>query len=258
MREKVIVGNWKMNTTPSEGLGLASQIAEGVLRMEGVTVVVCPPATHLQYVRQSLEAKASAGGNRVSLGGQNVHWEKSGAYTGELSTEMLERAGCSWVIIGHSERRLYFGETDETVNQRLLRVLDSRLRPIVCIGETLDEREADKTFDVIERQLDVGLKSARLEGEKGIVIAYEPVWAIGTGKTATPQQAQEVHKFIRDHLAKNFSKEAADMTVILYGGSVNDENAAELMACEDIDGGLIGGASLDARKFVRIVWAAIG
>ncbi len=258
MREKVIAGNWKMNTTPSVGLGLATQVAEFVLKVEGVTVVICPPATHLQYIRQSLEAKASQGGNRVYLGAQNVHWADAGAYTGELSVNMLERTGCSWVIIGHSERRQYFGETDKSVNKRLLRVQNSKLRPMVCIGESLEERENGKTFEVLERQLDVGLKDAQLGGDGGLVIAYEPVWAIGTGLTATPDQAQEAHHFIRTHLAEMFDKDSADATVIQYGGSMNEKNAAELLACEDIDGGLIGGASLDAKKFAGIVLAAAG
>lgn len=256
MRERVIAGNWKMNTSPSAGLGLATQIAEFVLKIDGVTVVICPPATHLQYVRQSLEAKASQGGNRVYLGAQNVHWADSGAFTGELSVNMLERTGCSWVIIGHSERRQYFGETDDSVNKRLLKVLDSNLRPMVCIGETLEQRKSGDTFNVLKRQLDVGLKDAQLGGDGGLVIAYEPVWAIGTGMTATPDQAQEAHQFIRSHLAEMFDKDSADETVIQYGGSMNENNAAELLACEDIDGGLIGGASLDAKKFVGIVLAA--
>lgn len=245
-----------MNTSPSAGLGLATQIAEFVLKIDGVTVVICPPATHLQYVRQSLEAKASQGGNRVYLGAQNVHWADSGAFTGELSVNMLERTGCSWVIIGHSERRQYFGETDDSVNKRLLKVLDSNLRPMVCIGETLEQRKSGDTFNVLKRQLDVGLKDAQLGGDGGLVIAYEPVWAIGTGMTATPDQAQEAHQFIRSHLAEMFDKDSADETVIQYGGSMNENNAAELLACEDIDGGLIGGASLDAKKFVGIVLAA--
>ena len=257
MREIIIAGNWKMNTTPSEGLGLAREVTKNVEGIEGVTVVICPPATHLVGINQLL--KASVAGSKckpVELGAQNVHWEESGAFTGELSAAMLESLGCRWVIIGHSERRTYFNETNETVNRRLIRALGTRLRPIVCIGESLEQRESGKTFDVLKQQLEICLNGARLDGDGGLVIAYEPVWAIGTGRTATPDQAQEAHRFIREQLTEMFDAESADKTVIQYGGSVNDENAAELMACPDLDGALIGGVSLHAGKFGAVVHAA--
>ena len=254
-REIIIAGNWKMNTTPSEGVGLAQRIASAVETVDpGVRIVVCPPATHLVATGEFIASRYQSG-IRIELGGQNVHWAEKGAFTGEISAPMLERSGCRWVIIGHSERRQYFGETDETVNQRLLYTLTTTLRPIVCIGETLPERKAHITFDVLRRQLQVGLKGARVDGEGGLVIAYEPVWAIGTGETATPEQAEQAHRFIRDTVAEMAGYPAANATSILYGGSVTDKNAAELLACPDVDGALVGGASLDPVKFTKIVMA---
>ena len=187
-----------------------------------------------------------------------MHWESSGAFTGEISAAMLKQVGCEWVIIGHSERRTYFGETDRTVNQRLRKALDTGIRPIVCIGETLEEREAGRMFQVLERQLEIGLNGVVLQGSGGVVIAYEPVWAIGTGKTATAGQVQEAHRFIRDMLARRFGRESADMTVIQYGGSVKPDNAQELLACPDVDGALIGGVSLKADQFAAVVVIAEG
>lgn len=250
MRERIIAGNWKMNTTPREGTELARGVADAVTVSDRVTVVICPPATNLINIGEAIK------GSSVEIGAQNVHWEEKGAFTGELSRSMLEEIGCRWVIIGHSERRKWFGETDRTVNMRIHRIIGSKLRPIVCVGETLEEREAGRTFEVLERQVRVGLEGVELRGRGGVVIAYEPIWAIGTGHTATPDQAQEVHRFIRDLLGKIYSRESASQTVIQYGGSVNDENAAELMECEDVDGGLIGGASLNVEKFIAIVNAA--
>ena len=250
MRERIIAGNWKMNSSLFEGVKLARSVVEAVRGIEGVTVVICPPATHLVTIGKVID------GTGVGLGAQNVHWEEKGAFTGELSTGMLENAYCRWVIIGHSERRAMFGETDLTVNKRLLKAVDSQLRPMVCIGEILDDRKAGRTFEIIETQLRTGLRDVPLKGRGGLVIAYEPVWAIGTGQTATPEQAQEAHRFIRDVLMDMYNAADASETVIQYGGSMNEENAAELMACEDVDGGLIGGASLNAGKFAAIVKAA--
>jgi len=264
MREIIVAGNWKMNTTPAEGVELVKDIALLVADMKNVTVVVCPPATHLSAIAEVLKLSpysppqswGGIKGGSIELGAQNVHWENSGAFTGEISVDMLKIFDCNWVIIGHSERRTYFGETDNTVNKRLKKMLEAGLRPIVCIGETLDERESGRTFQVLERQLKVGLNGVLLKGEGGLVIAYEPVWAIGTGHTATPDQAQEAHKFIRGKLTQLFRHEAADNTVIQYGGSMNDANASSLLSQPDIDGGLIGGASLKAEKFATIVKAA--
>ncbi|MBT3233731.1 MAG: triose-phosphate isomerase [Calditrichaeota bacterium] len=250
MREKIIAGNWKMNTLPSEGIELAKNLSNLVAGINDVTVVVCPPATHLVAISQTLKMGS------IGLGAQNVHWESSGAYTGELSAGMLLKSGCTWVIIGHSERRSYFGETDRSVNKRLKKSLEMNLRPIVCIGETLPERESGRTFQVLEKQLELGLDGVELKGTGGMIIAYEPVWAIGTGVTATTDQAQEAHKFIRDKLSQMFSRETADLTTILYGGSMNEKNAGTLMEMSDVDGGLIGGASLKAEQFAAIVKAA--
>ncbi len=259
MREIVIAGNWKMNTTPFEGAMLARKVAELLSAGNGatvVTVVVCPPATHLAMAQAGIASVTTESGVKVELGAQNAHWEHKGAFTGEISASMLKFIGCRWVIIGHSERRQWFGETDETANKRLLRVIRNGLRPIFCIGETLEEREADRAFEVIERQLKIGLDGVENIGRGGLVIAYEPVWAIGTGHTATPEQAQEAHQFIRSQLSEQFSEEAAAATVIQYGGSMTPDNAGQLMACPDVDGGLVGGASLKADSFSAIVKAA--
>ncbi len=250
MSEIIIAGNWKMNTTPGEGVKLIEEIHKQISDFGGVQVVVCAPATHLAVLKDRLAHK------NIGLGAQNVHWESSGAYTGEISALSLREIGCQWVIIGHSERRTYFGETDKTVNKRLKKAVEMGLRPIVCIGESIDEREAGKTFNVLERQIELGLEGVEKIGKGGVVIAYEPIWAIGTGKTATPHQAQEAHKFIRDKLAKIFGRDKADDTVIQYGGSMNDKNAMELLECPDLDGGLVGGASLKPEKFAAIVQAA--
>ena len=253
MREIVIAGNWKMNTNPWEGAMLARDIA-GLLTggngLSQVTVVVCPPATHLVMVVTTLS------GSSVMVGAQNVHWDEKGAFTGEISADWVHFLGARWTIIGHSERRRWFGETDATVNGRLKRAIASGLRPIVCVGETLEEREAGKTFEVIERQIRVGLKEVALTGRGGIVIAYEPVWAIGTGRNATPAQAQEAHSFIRDLLGRLYHPDLAEATVIQYGGSVTAENAPALMPCPDVDGALVGGASLKLDQFMAIIHAA--
>ncbi len=250
MRERVVAGNWKMNTLPQEGVDLARAVAEAVKGIENVTVVVCPPATHLLPVSEVLKDTA------VGLGAQNVHWEEHGAFTGELSPLALKETGCRWAIIGHSERRQLFGETDQGVNKRIHGAIKAGIRPIVCIGETLAERQAKNTFAVLEKQIRQGLNGVELKGFGGVVIAYEPVWAIGSGLTASPEQAQEAHKFIRELLSELYDAESAANTVIQYGGSVNERNAADLMVCKDIDGGLIGGASLKVDSFTAIVRAA--
>ncbi len=249
-RKKVIAGNWKMNKTSAEGVALAQEIAAAVGKQGAVEVVVCPPFTALESVGRVLE------GSEVRLGAQNMHAEANGAFTGEVSAPMLRAIFATHVILGHSERRTLFGETDEGVNRKVLAALRHQLRPIVCVGETLAEREAGATLKVVQTQLERGLEGVSRELAASLVIAYEPVWAIGTGKVATTEQAQEVHAFIRGLLVKLFGDAAAQRIRILYGGSMKPANAPELLAQKDIDGGLIGGASLEARSFLELVAAA--
>jgi triosephosphate isomerase len=249
-RKKVIAGNWKMNKTSAEGVALAQEIAAAVGKQGAVEVVVCPPFTALESVGRVLE------GSEVRLGAQNMHAEANGAFTGEVSAPMLRAIFATHVILGHSERRTLFGETDESVNRKVLAALKHQLRPIVCVGETLAEREAGATLKVVQTQLERGLEGVSRELAASLVIAYEPVWAIGTGKVATTEQAQEVHAFIRGLLVKLFGDAAAQRIRILYGGSMKPANAPELLAQKDIDGGLIGGASLEARSFLELVAAA--
>jgi triosephosphate isomerase len=249
-RKKVIAGNWKMNKTSAEGVALAQEIAAAVGKQAAVEVVVCPPFTALESVGRVLE------GSEVRLGAQNMHAEANGAFTGEVSAPMLRAIFATHVILGHSERRTLFGETDESVNRKVLAALKHQLRPIVCVGETLAEREAGATLKVVQTQLERGLEGVSRELAATLVIAYEPVWAIGTGKVATTEQAQEVHAFIRGLLVKLFGDAAAQRIRILYGGSMKPANAPELLAQKDIDGGLIGGASLEARSFLELVAAA--
>lgn len=247
MRRPLIAGNWKMNNNGSESVALVGQLKGMLADASGVDVVVAPPFTALGAVAAALT------GTPLSLAAQHLFWEESGAFTGEISAAMLKEVGCRYVIIGHSERRQYFGETDETVNKRIRAALRASLIPLVCIGETLAEREGEKTLAVIEGQLTKGLQGLSLTEMETVVIAYEPVWAIGTGKTASPQQAQEAHHFIRGLISRTFSSEIAETTRILYGGSVNPDNVDQLMAQPDIDGALVGGASLKADAFARIV-----
>jgi len=249
MRTKIIAGNWKMNVKPSETAALVKGIAEATKDMKGVEIVCCTPAIDVPA------AVAAAEGTGIGIGTENCHWKESGAYTGEISTGMILDAGAKYVIIGHSERRQYFGETDETVNLRARAAIAAGLTTIVCVGETLEEREAGKLVEVIERQMNVGLKDVTAADCDKLVIAYEPVWAIGTGKTATPEQAQEVHALIRKTLGALVGAETADKVRIQYGGSMKPGNAAELLAKPDIDGGLIGGAALKAADFAAIVAA---
>ena len=251
MRTLLIAGNWKMNPpSRSEASTLAEAVMVGVGPAADVHVVLCPPSVYLNAIDGLLE------GSPIGLGGQNMHWEAGGAYTGELSGAMLVNAGCTHVILGHSERRHGMGETDAQVNAKLQAALAARLIPIVCIGETKDERLSDQTESVLATQLTGSLAGLSPEQMAGIVLAYEPVWAIGTGLTATPEQAQSAHAFIRDRLATAFGEATAGRVVVQYGGSVKPDNAAELLACPDIDGALVGGASLKANDFLAIVRAA--
>lgn len=246
MRKPVIAGNWKMNCTIAEALELVKGLKERLSDVNDREIVVAPPYTALSNVSRNLI------GSNMTLAAQNLYWEDKGAFTGEISAEMLLDAGCDYVIVGHSERRQLFGETDEAVNRKVRTALSAGLIPILCVGETLSERENGATLSVIERQLTIALADVIMTEPEDIVVAYEPVWAIGTGKTATPAQAQEVHAYIRGLLKKAYN-DAADGVRILYGGSVKPENIDELMAEADIDGALVGGASLKADPFVRIV-----
>jgi triosephosphate isomerase (TIM) len=251
MRTLLIAGNWKMNPPArAEAIALAQEVKAGVGTSADVHVVVCPPSVYLQAVDSVLE------GSPIGLGGQNMHWETGGAYTGEVSAAMLVDAGCTHVILGHSERRHGLGETDAQVNAKLRAALAARLIPIVCIGETKEERLENRTEAVLESQLGGSLAGLSPEEMAGTVLAYEPVWAIGTGLTATPEQAQSAHAFIRSRLAVAFGEATAARVVVQYGGSVKPDNAAELLACPDIDGSLVGGASLKAGDFLAIVRAA--
>lgn len=248
-RKTVIAGNWKMNKAPEEAAKLISEIKPAADKAT-CDVVLCVPYIDLPA---ALEA---AKGSKINIGAENVHWEESGAFTGEISAPMLNALGVKYVIIGHSERRQYFGETDSTVNKRVTAALAHGLIPLLCVGETLEQREQGITFDVIAIQLKVALAGVSAEAIKNVIIAYEPVWAIGTGKTATSEQANEVNKFIRDTVAALYGKEAAEELVVQYGGSMNAKNASELLAQPDVDGGLIGGASLKPADFAVILEAA--
>lgn len=251
MRKKIVAGNWKMNNTKAEAAALIAGVKAELGAFDAVETVVCVPFTGLDTVAAALQ------GTPIGLGAQNVHWEKNGAFTGEISAAMLVEAGCRYVIVGHSERRQYFGETDATVNQRTRAALAAGLLPIVCVGETLAERESGRTESVIERQIRQGLVGLQAADWTRLVVAYEPVWAIGTGKTASTAQAQEAHAFIRRLLGELAGPAVAATIRIQYGGSMKPENAKELMAQPDIDGGLIGGASLKAKSFVEIVKAGL-
>ena len=236
-----------MNKTVAEAVALASEIKEKVAGVENVKIIVCPVFTAVKSVADVLK------GTNVKVGAQDMYWETSGAYTGEVSGEMLMEAGAEYVIIGHSERRQYFGETNETVNKKLKKALSIGLKPIVCIGETLADREAGTTEAVVRKQVKEGFVGLTADEMKGTIIAYEPVWAIGTGKTATAEQAEAVHAFVRNLIAQLWDKETADAVIIQYGGSMKPENVASLLAQPDIDGGLIGGAALKADSFEKLV-----
>ena len=249
MRKKIIAGNWKMNKTPSEAKALASEIAEKAANA-ACDVVVCPAAVCLPGVIDA------AKGSNVKVGAQNVHFKESGAYTGEIAADMLNDIGAEYVIIGHSERRQYFGETDEMVNLRTKAALAGGLKPIVCVGESLAEREAGITDDTVRRQTKLALLGIEKADAEKVIIAYEPTWAIATGKTATAEQADEVCGIIRETVAKLYGNETAEKIRIQYGGSMNAKNAAELLSKPNIDGGLIGGASLKPDDFAVIIGAA--
>lgn len=249
LRKAVIAGNWKMNKTPVETAELINEIKPLVADAD-CDVVVCVPFVDLQTALFSTEDCA------IKVGAENCHWENSGAFTGEISALMLKEMGVEYVVIGHSERRTYFGETDETVQKRVRAALDNGLKVILCVGETLKQREQNITFEVVSTQVKIALSGVSETELKNIIIAYEPVWAIGTGKTATNEQANEVNSYIRGLVAELYSTDAANAFVIQYGGSMNAGNCDDLLAQPDIDGGLIGGASLKSADFAKIVGAA--
>ena len=249
MRRKIIAGNWKLFGTAAETETLIKGLLKGISRRQGVEVVVCPPFTSLA------EASSLLAGSHIAVGGQDMSQHESGAYTGEISAQMLLTAGATYVILGHSERRQYHAETDQLVNAKAVRALVSGLTPIICVGETLEERESGRTEQVVGGQIAGTLKGLSVEKLKKTVIAYEPVWAIGTGRTATPEMAEAVHRFIREKLAA-IDSEAAQTLPILYGGSVKPNNAAGLLSQPNIDGALVGGASLKADDFIAIINAA--
>ena len=254
-RKPIIAGNWKMNLLQAQ----AKEVFEGVrdfvkdyTAVELPTVVIAPVFTSLCAV-EAVRCNCGCGGNKISIAGQNCHWENSGAYTGEISVEMLKDAGCDYVIIGHSERRQYFSETDEMINKKAKAILAGGLIPIICCGETLEQREAGVTDSWIAGQIKAALEGISSEDVAKSVIAYEPIWAIGTGKSASQDDAQKMCKVVRDVVAADFGQEVADKVRVQYGGSVKPENVAEYMACPDVDGALVGGASLEAESFLALL-----
>jgi len=250
-RRAFVAGNWKMNTSSRGAVELAKALAASIGSLDGVDLAVCPPFVHLAAVRAALA------GSRIALGAQDVFYEDDGAYTGEVSTAMLKDVGCRCVIIGHSERRHVLGETDEVINRKVIKALAGKLEVIFCVGELLEERKSGLTMDVVQRQARIGLEGVTASDAAMLTIAYEPVWAIGTGVNATPQQAQEVHAMIRDLLSGLLGPATASNMRIQYGGSVKPANAAELLKQKDVDGALVGGASLKASDFEAIVRAAL-
>ncbi len=246
MRRKVIAGNWKMNMLPNEAIEYI-QAFEPLVKDTKAEVILCVPYTDLFYCLMNAQ------NTNIKIGAQNVHFEEKGAYTGEVSAKMLKSIGVEYVIIGHSERRQYFAETDETVNKKIKAALENELKPIVCVGETLEQRESGKTEEIITTQTKLALEGLTKEQVKGIIIAYEPIWAIGTGKTATSEDANNSIKAIRKEIASIYGEDVAEEVIIQYGGSVKSSNAKELFACSDIDGGLVGGASLKPEEFSKIV-----
>lgn len=250
MRKKIVAGNWKMNLGYEEGISLFSEILHmvGDEARGNQEVIICSPFIHLHHIAQH-----SASSSTVSVGAQNISQHESGAYTGEVSAKQVKSTGAEYVILGHSERRAYFGEDEKLLEVKVDQALKNGLKPIFCIGETQEERESGNFWDILANQLKETVFHLADQEFKQVVLAYEPVWAIGTGLTASPEQAQEVHAFIRNEIANNFDQETADATTILYGGSCNPKNAPDLFAQPDIDGGLIGGASLKSRDFVDII-----
>jgi len=250
MRNNVVAGNWKMNKNLSEAVALISDIKNGINNLEVKTeAIICPPFVVLETAATLLKE------SNVKLGAQNMHFEESGAFTGEVSASMLKSVGCEYVILGHSERRAIFNETNDVINKKNKQALKSDLKPIFCVGETLEERENGTMKSVLEVQITEGLANITEDELSKIIVAYEPVWAIGTGKTATPDQAQEVHNFIRALIANLYTQNAAEKLIIQYGGSVKPNNAAELISQPDIDGALVGGACLQADSFLEIIKA---
>ena len=250
-KKPFIAGNWKMFKTIPEALELVRELNEASSELTEAEIVVIPPFTALNDIKNTLH------GSSIQIGAQNLFWEEKGAYTGEISAPMLKDAGCKYVVIGHSERRQYFGETNETVNKKIKASLAHELLPIMCIGESLEEREKGKTINKIETQIIEGLEGLEKEEISQIIIAYEPIWAIGTGLTATPNQAEDVHRFIRNKLAENYGNETGSCAIILYGGSVKPANSYSLLLEEDINGALVGGASLNSESFIEIIKEAI-
>jgi len=247
MRKPFIAGNWKMNTTVQTGTALAAGLKDRLAGVETVDVAVCPPFVYLQAVAAALSS------SNIALGAQDVYHEPVGAFTGEISCDMLKDVGCAYVIIGHSERRHVIGETDALINKKVRAAISGGLLPILCVGELLEEREAGRTHEVVAGQVERGLDGVDAERALAVTIAYEPVWAIGTGRTATPEQAQEVHAMIRELLGQRFGAETAEQMRIQYGGSAKPNNTAELMAKPDVDGLLVGGASLKVEDFTTMV-----
>jgi len=251
VRTPLVAGNWKMNLLVADAVALVDALKPQVADVTGVEIVVCPTFTALHAVAQSLA------GSNIAVGGQNVYVKESGAFTGEISPQMLSDVGCTWTIIGHSERRQYFNESDAFLNEKLKFALASGLKVMFCIGETLEEREGGKMNEVLSRHVTEGLKGLTENDFGRVAVAYEPVWAIGTGVTATPEQAEEAHVFVRGLVREQFGGTVADQLRIQYGGSVKPDNAAELMAKPNVDGALVGGAALKADSFARIVQAAV-
>jgi triosephosphate isomerase (TIM) len=248
MRTPFIAANWKMYKTVHEAVVFVKEFRSLVKDVTGVEIVVSPPFTALHAVAEAARS------SKVGVAGQNLHWEREGAFTGEISATMLKEAGAEYVIIGHSERRRLFGDTDQSVNRKLVAALAAQLTPIVCIGETLEERESEQTLAVLDRQIKEGLDGLTADQVSGLVVAYEPVWAIGTGRNATPAQAGDAHAHIRGRLRQWFGGAAADTCHVIYGGSVKPDNIQDLIALQDVDGALVGGASLEVRAFSEIVF----
>ena len=246
MKKKVIAGNWKMNMLPNEAMNFVDSLAPLISDTEN-EVIICVPYIDLFYTLMSIQ------GTNIKVGAQNMHWEESGAYTGEISGSMLKRLGVEYVIIGHSERRQYFAETDETVNKKIKSALNNELKPIICVGETLEQRENGDTNNIVETQIELALKDIPSTQIDNIIIAYEPIWAIGTGKTATSEDANETIKIIRKKISILYGQEIASRVIIQYGGSVKSTNSEELFKMDNIDGALVGGASLDADEFAKII-----
>lgn len=247
MRRKIIAGNWKMHLLTDSVVDLAKSLADSIKDVDDIDIAIFPPAPYLILMKEVLKD------SNIKYGAQNMYFAEKGAFTGELSAGMLKDIGCKLVLIGHSERRKIFKESNELINSKLIAAINLHLTPYLCIGETLEERESGKLFEVIEEQLSTGLKNILEDDFNKIVVAYEPVWAIGTGKTATPEIAQEMHQFIRNWIKKNYSENASEKMRILYGGSMKPENVKSLISQPDIDGGLVGGASLKSESFSQII-----